>query len=174
MSGSCSTGPRALFNEFIRKIIGDLGIDGADILQLVIMLRQRNLREDLIFCLHNKAPHMRLSKTSFAHLVDVLRALLREANNTGDHSSISAAFRVSQLYGRTLGVFEYSLLSSLSSHEVWHNPSYWIQATDALLSKDIFRWQALSSISKRGGVFGNDFKDAQVISMVYDNTVFRT
>lgn len=170
MSGSCSTGPRSQFNEFIRKVIGDLGIDGADILQLVIMLRQRNLREDLIFCLHNKAPHMRLSKSSFAHLVDILRALLREANNTGDHTSISAAFRVSQLYGRTLGTFEYSLLSSLSSHEVWRNESYWLQATDALLTKDIFRWQALSSTSKRGGVFGNDFKDAQVIPKITHHT----
>ena len=157
----CATGPRAQFNDFISKVIGDLGIEGSEILELVIMLRQRNLREDFIFCLHNKAPFMRLSKSSFAHLVDVLRALLREANNTGDHKSVSAAYRVSQLYGKTLGTFEYSLLPSLASHEVWRNNTYWIEATDALLTQDIFRWQGLSSKS-RNGIFGNDFKDAQV------------
>lgn len=162
MSASCSnTGPRAHFNKFVRKVIGDLGIDGTDVLQLVIMLRQRNSREDLVFCMQNKAPCMHLSKSSFSSLVDVLRALLREANNSGDHSSVSAAFRVSQLYGRTLGTFEHTILASLSSHEVWRSEIYWLQATDALLSQDIFRWQALSSTSRKG-VFGANFKDAQV------------
>jgi hypothetical protein len=161
------TGPRSIFNEFIRKIVCDLGMEGGDILQLVIALRQRPLREDLLFCLHNKAPNMRLSKASFSHLIDVLRALLRESNNTGDYKCISDTYCIAQMYGRTLGSFEYTLLSSLSTHEVWCNMRYWLQATDALFSHDLFRWQALSAVSKQS-IFGSEFKDTQVKKQTCD------
>ena len=158
---SSLTGPRLQINEFIRRVIGDLGIDGSDILHLVILLKERVIRDDLVYCLHNKGPQMHLSSVSFSHLSDILRAVLREANNVGDHKSISGVFRVSQLYGKTIGTYEYSMLSSLSSHEVWQNESYWFSATDALLSQYIFRWQSLSQTS-RNGIFDSNFKEAQV------------
>ncbi len=53
----------------------------------------------------------------------------------GDYKNIAATFRVSQLYGRTIGSYEYTLLSSLASHEVWGLEGFWLQATDALLSR---------------------------------------
>lgn len=142
-------GPRARFNDLISQIITSQEIDGSELLIIIGMLRERTLREEFLDCLHTKAPYFRLSLLSYNHLLDVMRALLREANNSGDFKSIAAVFTTSRLYGRNVGGFVYSIMKSLPSHEVWSNVSFWMYCTDELISEDIIRWDDLSSNSRK-------------------------
>lgn len=142
-------GPRARFNELISQIITSQEIDGSELLIVIGMLRERTLREEFLDCLYTKAPYFRLSLMSYNHLLDVMRALLREANNSGDFKSIAAVFTTSRLYGRSTGGFIFPIIKSLPSHEVWSNVSFWMYCTDELICEDITRWDDLSSNSKK-------------------------
>jgi hypothetical protein len=151
-------GPRARFNELISQIITSQEIDGSELLIVIGMLRERTLREEFLDCLHTKAPYFRLSMLSYNHLLDVMRALLREANNSGDFKSIAAVFTTSRLYGRSTGGFIFTIMKSLPSHEVWSNIPFWIFCTDELICEDIARWDEVSSSGKK--IFG--LHDSQV------------
>jgi hypothetical protein len=151
-------GPRARFNELISQIITSQEIDGSELLIVIGMLRERTLREEFLDCLHSKAPYYRLSMLSYNHLLDVMRALLREANNSGDFKSIAAVFTTSRMYGRSTGGFIFTIMKSLPSHEVWSNIPFWIFCTDELISEDICRWDEVSSHGKK--IFG--LHDSQV------------
>jgi hypothetical protein len=156
-------GPRARFNELISQVITSQDIDGSELLIVIGMLRERTLREEFLDCLHTKAPYFRLSMLSYNHLLDLMRALLREANNSGDFKSVAAVFTTSRLYGRSTGGFIFTIMKSLPSHEVWSNIPFWIFCTDELISEDISRWDDVSSSGKR--LFG--LHDSQVVTICY-------
>ena len=142
-------GPRARFNEFLSQIITSQDVDGSELLIIIGMLRERTLREEFLECLHNHAPCFRLSQISYYNLLDIIRALLREANNSGDFKSIAAIFSTSRLYGRSVGSFVFSILKSLPTHEAWSNVAFWMQCTDEIVADDIQRWKDLPSKSKK-------------------------
>lgn len=156
-------GPRARFNELISQIITSQDIDGSELLIVIGMLRERTLREEFLDCLHTKAPYFRLSLLSYNHLLDLMRALLREANNSGDFKSVAAVFTTSRLYGRSSGGFVFTIMKSLPSHEVWSNIQFWIFCTDELISEDIARWDEVPSSGKR--FLG--LHDSQVVCYYY-------
>jgi hypothetical protein len=141
--------PRARFNEFLSQIITSQDVDGSELLIIIGMLRERTLREEFLECLHNHAPCFRLSQSSYYNLLDIIRALLREANNSGDFKSIASIFSTSRLYGKSVGSFVFSILKSLPTHEAWSNVTFWLQCTEEIISDDITKWKALPSQSKK-------------------------
>lgn len=142
-------GPRARFNDFISQIITSQEVDGSELLIIIGMLRERTLREEFLECLHNHAPCFRLSQSSYYNLLDIMRALLREANNSGDYKSIASMFASSRLYGKSVGSFMFTILKSLTSHEAWSNVAFWLHCTDEIISYDVSRWRELPSKSKK-------------------------
>jgi hypothetical protein len=142
-------GPHTRFNELVSNLLMSLEIDGSDLLVAIGMLRERSLREEFLDILLSRGGNLSLTQSSYLTLVDLMRALLRESNNTGDHSSIASVFAISRMYGRSIDGFKLTVLNFLPKHEAWLNPTLWLNCTDELIANDILRWEGLPSKSRR-------------------------
>lgn len=144
-----SQGPRGRFNDVLSQVITGQTVPGSEILAIIGMFRERSLREQFLMCLHIKAPYLRLSRASYLTLVDLLRTLLREANNSGDYRCGVTCFSLAQHYGVTNSGVVLTVLQSLCKHEAWSNINFWMYATEELIMRDIDRWNNLSSKHKQ-------------------------
>ncbi|GAB5030779.1 Hypothetical protein NocV09_00400560 [Nannochloropsis oceanica] len=94
--------------------------------------------------------HLVLSLTHFDLLTDVLRVILREANNQEDHLSIRMVYLVSELSGTYLGhggqgghLFLRTLKMALSKHEAWQNLGFYEHVLDECVARDKQHWMHL-------------------------------
>eukprot|EP01041_Mallomonas_annulata_P009027 gene9027-18696_t len=134
------------FDRLLIALMAGKSVEGADILSVVVMLKEAIMRGLFLDSLYSKAP-CTVPMSSYLVLVDLMRVLLRESNNADDFKVMMRAFGVSSLFAMKCEGITISLKSSLRYHEAWSNTDFWMYCTDDLIAKDVERWTRYSSLS---------------------------
>jgi hypothetical protein len=112
-----------------------------------------------------------LSLTHYEVLTDVLRVILREANNEQDYLSIRMVFFLSGLVGTYLGQGGRgghsslrTIKSALRTHEAWKNATFYLGVLDECLARDKQHWMHLQGPLQE--IFCCEVKNEEIISLL--------
>ena len=137
---------RKQINRLLISLVTGKNVEGADILGAIVMMKDITLREVFLDSLYAKAPCF-IPILSYMILVDIVRSLLREANQIDDYRAIIRSYNLSTLYSMKIDGIAISLKSALRGHEAWSNLDFWFHCTEELIGHDVDRWKPYSSLS---------------------------
>lgn len=138
---------RKRFDKLLISLMTGKIVEGSEILAVVVLMKESAVRDEWLDSLYSKAPCDRLPITSYCTLVDLMRASLRESNNTDDYKAIFKIFYISNLYGMKSEGVAMTLKSALRNHEAWYNPNFWFFCAEELVARDVCQWTRYSSVS---------------------------